>query len=79
LKSLKINIKYDYNPDRYIYLVFRREKDNATLKIWKDLQTKSTQADLKIESDEYRNWKHISIKKLINILEEIEKTGKIPL
>jgi len=75
----------NYNP-RYVFLEYKNMKGNENLlnsiiKIWKDLQTGKTEAEFIIDlplQNEYRHWKHLSIKELFALLEEIEKSGKIP-
>ena len=76
----------NYNP-RYVFLEYKNMKGNEKLlnsivRIWKDLQTGKTEAEFIIDvplEQEHRHWKHLSIKELLDILEEIEKSGKIPL
>ena len=76
----------NYN-DRYIYLEYKNYKGperlfGSIIRIWKDLRSKNTQAELKIDvslEQEYRDYKHLSIKELLKLLDEIEKTGKLPL
>jgi len=76
----------NYN-DRYIYLEFKNYKGpeklfGSIIRIWKNLKNKNTEAELKIDvslEQEYRDYKHLSIKELLKLLNEIEKTGKLPL
>ena len=76
----------NYNP-RYVYLEYKNMKGPEKLlfsiiRIWKDLQSGKTEAEFIIDvplEQEFRHWKHLSIKELFGILEEIEKTGKIPI
>jgi hypothetical protein len=73
----------NYNP-KYLYIEFKNMKGsekllNSIIRIWRDLQTKNTNAELIINGYETRDYKHLSIKELFALLEEIEETGKIPL
>jgi len=76
----------NYNP-RYVFIEFKNMKGvdkllNSTIKIWKDLQSGKTEAEFIIDlplQNEFRHWKHLSIKELFALLETIEETGKIPL
>jgi len=76
----------NYN-ERYVFLEYKNMKGpeiifNSIIRIWKDLETGKTEAEFIIDiplAEEYRHWKHLSIKELFYLLEEIEKTGKIPL
>jgi len=79
-----INI-VNYNP-RYVFIEFKNMKGsekllNSIVRIWKDLQSGKTEAEFIIDiplEQEYRHWKHLSIKELLELIDEIEKTGKIP-
>jgi len=72
--------------ERYFYLEYKNMKGpekllGSIIKIWHDNFTDNTNAQFTIELseiNEYRHWKHLSIKKLFSILDEIEETGKIP-
>ena len=76
----------NYN-NRYSYIEYKNMKGNEKLlnsiiKIWMDLQTGKTEAEFILDesmAQEYRHWKHLSIKELFALLDEIEKSGKIPL
>jgi len=85
----KMKLKYDeelnkfgYNfvnvlkyNDRYFYIEYKNIKGND-IRIWKNLQTGKTEAEFIIDvplENEERHYKHISIKKLFEVLEEIEK------
>jgi len=76
----------NYN-ERYKFLEYKNMKGsekllNSIIRIWKDLQSGKTEAEMIIDlplQNEFRHWKHLSIKELLDILEEIEETGKIPL
>jgi len=73
----------NYNP-KYLYIEFKNMKGsekllNSIIRIWRDLQTKNTNAELIINGYETRDYKHLSIKELFTLLEEIEETGKIPI
>ena len=76
----------NYNP-RYVFLEYKNMKGpekllNSIIRIWKDLQTGKTEAEFILDvsmAQEYRDWKHLSIKELFALIEEIENTGKIPL
>jgi len=73
--------------ERYFYLEYKNMKGPEKLlfsivRIWKDMQSGKVEAEFIIDlplQNEFRHWKHLSIKELFGILEEIEKTGKIPL
>ena len=70
-----------YN-ERYEFLEYKNKKGsedllNSIVRIWKDNQTDNTSADLILENG--KKYKHLSIKELFALLEEIENTGKIPL
>ena len=73
--------------ERYMFLEYKNIKGSekllgSVIKIWHDNLTDNTNAEFIIDlplQNEYRHWKHLSIKKLLGILEEIESTGKIPL
>jgi len=46
------------------------------------LQSGKTEAEFIIDiplEQEYRHWKHLSIKELLELIDEIENTGKIPI
>jgi len=73
----------NYNP-KYLYLEYKNMKGsekllNSIVKIWRDLQTKNTNAELIINGYENRDYKHLSIKELFILLDEIEKTNKLPI
>ena len=73
--------------ERYFYIEYKNMKGvekllNSIIKIWHDNLTRNTNAEFILDESmakEYRHWKHLSIKELLGILEEIEKSGKIPL
>jgi len=73
--------------ERYVFLEYKNIKGpekilNSIIKIWHDNFTDNTNAEFIIDlplQNEYRHWKHLSIKKLFSILDEIEKNEKIPL
>ena len=73
----------NYN-NRYVFLEYKNMKGPEKLlfsivRIWKDLQSGKMEADLLIRGDESKDFKHLSIKELFALLDEIEKSGKIPL
>ena len=63
-----------YN-DRYFYIEYKNTKGND-IRIWKDLQSGKVEADFinnfPLENEEM-HYKHISIKKLFEVLGDIEK------
>ena len=65
-------VKYN---ERYFYIEYKNTKGND-IRIWKDLQSGKTEAEFinnfPLENEE-RHHKHISIKKLFEVLEDIEK------
>ena len=73
--------------ERYFYLEYKNMKGpekllGSIIKVWHDNLTDNTNAEFIIDlplEQEYRHWKHLSIKKLFGILEETENTGKIPI
>jgi len=73
--------------ERYFYLEYKNMKGpekllGSVIKIWHDNLTGNTNAQFTIELpelNEYRHWKHLSIKELFALLDEIEKNEKIPL
>jgi len=73
----------DYN-ERYKIIEYKNMKSSGKLlfsivRIWKDFQTGKTEADLLIKGNENKEFKHLSMKELFSLIDEIEKTGKIPL
>jgi len=61
--------------DRYFYIEYKNTKGND-IKIWHDNSTDNTNAEMLINApleNEERHYKHTSIKKLFEVLEDIEK------
>ena len=68
----------DYN-NRYVFLEYKNMKGSFPLlssivRIWKDLQTGKTEADLLIRGEEKKDFKHLSMNELFELIEEIEKS-----